>query len=116
MNLEVQVGSPTLWTSKRTMQAWNSQRYIFGQPIPVGFAFKRPWERWTWIPVTTLCTELHLMFGQTWSNAKRATLRNSAKNSGLWSYVEPASLTPTWVHFDKRALRSACSSRWFSTS
>ena len=36
--------SPTLWTSKRTMQAWNSQRYIFGQSIPVGFAFKRPWE------------------------------------------------------------------------
>lgn len=55
------------------------------------------------------------MFGQTWSNAKRTTLRNSAKNSGLWSYVEPASLTPTWVHFDKRALRSACSSRWIST-
>ncbi len=36
--------SPTLWTSKRTMQSWNTQRYIFGQPIPVGFAFKRPWE------------------------------------------------------------------------
>lgn len=36
--------SPTLWTSKRTMQAWNSQRYIFGSPIPVGFAFKRSWE------------------------------------------------------------------------
>ncbi len=36
--------SPTLWTSKRTMQAWNSQRYIWGGPIPVGYAFKRPWE------------------------------------------------------------------------
>ena len=36
--------SNTLWTTKRTMQSWNSQRYVFGSPIPVGFAFKRPWE------------------------------------------------------------------------
>ena len=36
--------SSTLWTTKRTMQSWNSQRYIYGAPIPVGFAFKRPWE------------------------------------------------------------------------
>ena len=36
--------SSTLWTTKRTMQSWNSQRYIYGGPIPVGFAFKRPWE------------------------------------------------------------------------
>ena len=36
--------SDTLWTSKRTMQSWNSQRYIYGKPIQVGFAFKRPWE------------------------------------------------------------------------
>ncbi len=36
--------SNTLWTDKRTMQAWNSQRYIYGAPIYVGFAFKRPYE------------------------------------------------------------------------
>ena len=36
--------SNILWTTKRTMQAWNSQRYIWGAPIPVGFAFKRPYE------------------------------------------------------------------------
>ena len=36
--------SQTLWTEKRCMQAWNSQRYAFGGPIPVGYAFKRPWE------------------------------------------------------------------------
>lgn len=47
--------SPTLWTSKRTMQAWNSQRYIFGQPIPVGFAFKRSWEGRTFSSESTLC-------------------------------------------------------------
>ena len=36
--------SNILWTDKRTMQAWNSQRYIYGGPIYVGFAFKRPYE------------------------------------------------------------------------
>ena len=36
--------SNILWTTKRCMQSWNSQRYIYGGPIPVGFAFKRPYE------------------------------------------------------------------------
>lgn len=36
--------SNILWTTKRTMQSWNSQRYIYGKGIYVGFAFKRPYE------------------------------------------------------------------------
>ena len=40
--------SPTLWTTKNTMLSWNSQ-------IPVGFAFKRPWERRTWFAKSALC-------------------------------------------------------------
>ena len=36
--------SPTLWTTKRAMQSFNTTRYLFGGPVPVGFAFKRPWE------------------------------------------------------------------------
>ena len=47
---------------------------------------------------------------QGWTNARRASLRNSAKTSGVWTYVEPVAITPTWVHFDKRFGRSACSS------
>ena len=39
--------------------------------------------------------------GQTLTSSRRRTLWNSANNSGVWSYVEPISLTPTWVHFDK---------------
>ena len=46
--------------------------------------------------------------GQTLSNVQRNRLRNTAINSRSWSYVEPASLTPTWVHFDKRFGRPAC--------
>ena len=36
--------SNTLWTTKNTMRAWNSTRYLYGSSIPGGFAFKRPWE------------------------------------------------------------------------
>ena len=81
--------SNILWTDLRTMQAWNSQRYLYGGPIPVGSAFD---------------------VGQGWTNAQRSVLRRSAQNSGIWSYVEPVSLSPTWVHFDKRFGTPACSS------
>lgn len=47
--------------------------------------------------------------GQRLSNSERNRLRTSAINSGIWAYVEPESLTPTWVHFDKRRGTPACS-------
>ena len=49
------------------------------------------------------------------SSARRRVLYNSARNSGVWSYVEPTSLTPTWVHFDKRFGTPACSTGGFPT-
>lgn len=36
--------SNILWTTRNTMRAWNSTRYLYGNPIPVGFAFRRSWE------------------------------------------------------------------------
>lgn len=109
MNLGAQVGSPTLWTTKRSMQSWNTQRFIWGGPIPVGFAFKRPWEGGH-SNQSQHYAGVAFDVAQGWTNARRAALRNSAKNSGVWSYVEPVSITPTWVHFDKRFGRPACSS------
>ena len=47
--------------------------------------------------------------GQTLTPARRRALWESANNSGVWYYVEPISLTPTWVHFDKRFGKPACS-------
>jgi hypothetical protein len=47
--------SPTLWTTKRAMQSFNATRYIYGRLIPVGFAFKRPWEGRTRKPKSALC-------------------------------------------------------------
>ncbi len=100
--------SNTLWTTKRTMQAWNSQRYIFGGPIPVGFAFKRPYEGGHGNQ-SQHYAGVAFDVAQTLTPNRRRELWNSANNSGVWSYVEPISLTPTWVHFDKRFGTPACS-------
>lgn len=106
--------SNILWTTKRTMQSWNSQRYIFGAPIPVGFAFKRPYEGGHGNQ-SQHYAGVAFDVGQTLSSARRRTLYNSARNSGVWAYVEPTSLTPTWVHFDKRFGIPACSTGGFPT-
>ena len=104
--------SNTLWTTKRTMQSWNSQRYVWGKPIDVGFAFKRPYEGGH-SSQSQHYAGTAFDVGQLLSNTRRTALRNSAINSGIWSYVEPASISPTWVHFDKRFGIPACSSGGF---
>ena len=101
--------SNILWTDKRTIQAWNSQRYIYGAPIYVGFAFKRPWEGGHGNQSQHYAGTAFDV-GQNLTNAQRAVLRRSAQSSGLWGYVEPISLSPTWVHFDRRFGTPACSS------
>lgn len=99
--------SNILWTTKRTMQSWNSQRYIFGSPIPVGFAFKRSYEGGHGNQSQHFAG-VAFDVGQTLSTVKRQALWNSANSSGIWSYVEPLTLTPTWVHFDDRSGIPAC--------
>ncbi|MBE5821339.1 MAG: peptidoglycan-binding protein [Clostridiales bacterium] len=99
--------SDTLWTTKKTMKSWNSQRRIYGAPIPVGFAFRRPWEGGHGNQSQHYAGTAFDV-AQGWTNAQRAVLRNSARNSGLWSYVEPISISPTWVHFDRRQFPPAC--------
>ena len=47
--------SDLLWTEKRAMQAWNSFRFVYGRPISVGFAFKKPSEGGHRATITTLC-------------------------------------------------------------
>ena len=104
--------SNTLWTTKRTMQTWNSQRYIFGGPIPVGFAFKRPYEGGHGNQ-SQHYAGVAFDVGQRLTATIRRQLWESANNSQIWSYVEPISLTPTWVHFDKRRGTPACSTGGF---
>lgn len=106
--------SPTLWTTKRVMQAWNTQRYLWGGPIPVGFAFKRSWEGGH-SGQSQHYAGTAFDVAQLWTNERRARLRTSAINSGVWSYVEPVSISPTWVHFDRRQKPPSCSSGGYPT-
>lgn len=43
---------------------------------------------------------------QTINEQSRNYMRNLAIASGYWRYVEPAYLTPRWVHFDDRWIAS----------
>lgn len=94
-----------IWTDRRAMQAWNSFRYIYGRPIFVGFAFKRPWEGGHGL-LSQHYAGLAFDVGQNLTTTERNNMRNLAINSGIWNYVEPANLTPRWVHFDERQVAS----------
>lgn len=93
--------SGILWTDRLAMQAWNSFRYVYGKPIYVGFAFKRPWEGGHG-NLSQHFAGLAFDVGQNLNESQRNQMRNLAINSGIWNYVEPVSLTPRWVHFDER--------------
>lgn len=73
-------GSQTLWTTKRAMQSFNTTRYLFGSPIPVGFAFKRPWEGGHGTQ-SQHYAGVAFDAGQRLSNSERNRLRNTAISS-----------------------------------
>ena len=99
--------SPTLWTTVRAMESWNQTRRSYGSGIPVGYAFKRIWEGGHG---TTSQHYAGVAFdvGQRLTSAQRRRIWQVATNLGVWGYVEPLSMTPTWVHFDRRYGRPAC--------
>lgn len=97
--------SGLLWTDRRAMEAWNSFRYIYGKPIFVGFAFRRPWEGGH-SNLSQHYAGLAFDVGQNLNDSGRTAMRTLAVNSGIWNYVEPASATPRWVHFDERQVAS----------
>lgn len=99
----------TLWTDKRTMENWSRFRDYYGSPIFVGFAFKRIWEGGHSNQSQHYAGKA-LDTGQNLGPAELNRLRQSAINSGLWNYVEPAFLAPTWVHVDTRNMNPACAS------
>ena len=47
--------------------------------------------------------------GQGTSSAIRQRIHAAATATRAWGYVEPLSMTPTWVHFDRRYGTPACS-------
>ena len=97
--------SNILWTDRRTMQSWNNFRKLYGKPIYVGFAFKRPWEGGH-SNVSQHYAGLAFDVGQNLTNQERSVMRRLAISSGYFRYVEPAIDTPRWVHFDDRWISS----------
>ncbi len=100
--------STVLWTTVAAMEAWNLTRRQYGAGIPVGYAFKRIWEGGHG---TTSQHYAGVAFdvGQSTTAANRRKIYNAANATGAWGYVEPLSMTPTWVHFDRRYGKPACS-------
>lgn len=99
--------SNIMWTSTRVMEAWNKTRNAWGRPIYVGYAFRRIGEGGH-SNQSQHYAGTSFDVGQNLPNAERNQLRNLAQSLGVWSYVEPAYLTPTWVHFDARKGTPAC--------
>ena len=100
--------SPTLWTTVAAMEAWNLTRRSYGSSIHVGYAFKRPWEGGHGTN-SQHYAGVSFDVGQGQGSSVRNAIWNAARRTGAWGYVEPQSMTPTWVHFDRRYGTPACS-------
>jgi len=99
--------SELLWTTSATMESWTAFRRLWGRPIPVPYAFKRVGEGGHG-QQSQHYAGTAFDVGQNLAAAGRTQMRLLAQSSGLWSYVEPVYLTPSWVHFDRRIGPSAC--------
>ena len=106
--------SDVLWTDRRTMEAFNKLRELYGKPIPVGYGFKRIRECGH-SAMSQHYAGVALDVGQKLNNEERTKLRKLATNYKLYTYVEPESLTPTWVHIDTRAKNPACARGGYPT-
>ncbi|MDR0530879.1 MAG: peptidoglycan-binding protein [Oscillospiraceae bacterium] len=101
--------SNLLWTTSGAMESWVSFRRLWGQPIYLPYAFRRVGEGGH-ASQSQHYAGTAFDCAQNIGNAARARLRQQAEGSGLWSYVEPTYLTPSWVHLDKRLYPPACAS------
>ena len=88
--------SDVLWTDRRAIEAFNKLRNLYGKAIPVGYAFKRIGEGGH-SGMSQHYAGVAFDVGQRLNNEERSKLRNIATNYKLFTYVEPESLTPTWV-------------------
>jgi len=99
--------SQLLWTTSGAMESWTETRYLWGEPIYLPYAFRRIGEGGH-AAQSQHYAGTAFDCAQNLSQTRRAQLRQLAERSGLWSYVEPGWMTPTWVHFDRRLFPPAC--------
>jgi hypothetical protein len=90
------------------MDSWNILRREYGKPIKIGYAFKRIGEGGH-TGMSQHYAGLALDMAQGFSPTERDKIRNLATSLGVFTYIEPKVLTPTWVHVDKRFGTPACS-------
>lgn len=100
-------GANVMWTTTAAMEAWNLTRRRYGGGIPVGYAFKRIWEGGHGT-ASQHYAGVAFDVGQSTSSATRKKIYDAAVATRAWGYVEPLSMTPTWVHFDRRYGTPAC--------
>jgi hypothetical protein len=89
-------GSDTIWTEKNTIEAFNKLRKLYNLPIKVGYGFKRIGEGGH-ANMSQHYAGVALDIGQGMGNSARDNIRKIAVDNKLYTYVEPKSLTPTWV-------------------
>jgi hypothetical protein len=106
--------SNILWTDRRFMASWNAFRTGRGRSIFIGYGFRRIWEGGH-SNQSQHYAGAALDIGHTLTETQRNALRNYAIRSGVWTYVEPASLTPRWVHVDDRFGTPACAEGGYPT-
>ena len=99
--------SPTLWTTTTAMEAWNLTRRRYGKGIYIGYAFKRIWEGGHGT-ASQHYAGVSFDVGKNTTSSERLKIRDAAVATKAWGYVEPISMTPTWVHFDRRYGKPAC--------
>lgn len=107
--------SSIIWSDKRFLQTFDNFRRYYGKPIYVGYCYKRIWEGGHGKQ------SQHYAGGafdcaQNLNNEGRAEMREAARKFGSWSYIEPVSISPTWVHMDKRLGPPACPAGYISLS
>ncbi|MDR1734662.1 MAG: peptidoglycan-binding protein [Oscillospiraceae bacterium] len=101
--------SQIMWTTKDAMESWVKFRHnVWGQPIYLPYAYRRIGEGGH-AGQSQHYAGTSFDCAQNLSSTQRNRLRQAAETSGLWVYVEPSYLTPTWVHMDKRVNPPACS-------
>lgn len=107
--------SNILWTTKQAIQAFNTTRSNWKKGIYVGYCFKRIWEGGH-ARQSQHYAGTAFDCAQNTTYSQRKELYNLARKLNVWSYVEPISMTPTWLHFDKRYGTPACSAGYPSLS
>lgn len=93
--------SNVIWTDKRALEAWSAFCRDWGRPLSISSGFKRIWEGGHGLQ-SQHYAGMAFDIAKAHEKEQQSALREHAIQSGIWSHVEPVSVSPAWVHVDKR--------------